>query len=345
MDKSVSTGFPLRDVWLTIVPCLPLIALTILLSSLIRPELELQFLLTVDKPEEHLLFVSKITRNWIHLADILVYYSLGSFHTILSLGIISYYYLSMRKLPRIQYTGSRVFLAVISALLVALVAYYALNSSRIVLTQLGFKAVCEVIREADLATSLTGTTCSNSFSKLTLLAWVPAFAGMITVAFAASYAYGIARELPSYDDCDWRAAIDQRIKALRRSVYALSTVLVSSTLAITMFSHLPTGLLDEASGQARAVSAYAAGVSTFWGALFSLTLMATFAVPAVRILRHTYGYRATGTETAIPQGELQTWLHEHVFVSFRNQFANVFSLMAPLLVGPLSSLISSLVGA
>lgn len=345
MRKSAFSYFPLRDLWLPAVPFLPLIALTILLSSLISPKLELQFLLTVEEPKETLQFISKITRNWIHLGDILVYYSLCSFHTVLCVAIMLYYYSSMRKLPQIQYMGSRVFIAVILVLLVALVAYYALNASHIVLTQLGFKAVCEIIRKAELATSLTGPRCFNSFNKLTLLAWVPAFAGMITVALAAAYAYGIARVLPSYADPDWRTTVEQRVKALRRSVYALSTVLVSSTLTITLFSHLPTGLLDEASGQAKAVSAYAAGISTFWGALFSLTLMATFAAPAVRILRHAYGYRATGTETAITQGELQSWLHEHVFVSFRNQFANVFSLMAPLLVGPLSSLISSLAGA
>jgi len=82
------------------------------------------------------------------------------------------------------------------------------------------------------------------------------------------------------------------------------------------------------------------GLSTFWGALFSLTLMATFATPAFRILRHAYGFEVASKDAA----GVHAWLHDHVFVSVKRQLANLVSLLAPLLVGPLSSLFSSLAG-
>ncbi len=146
---------------------------------------------------------------------------------------------------------------------------------------------------------------------------------------------------PSIEDDEWRTVFIQRTKALQKSVYALSTVLVSSTVAITIFAHLPTGLLTDSSGLATAVSKYAVGLSTFWGALFSLTLVATFAAPAFLLLRQAYGYQSVAEDAA----DLRVWLHEHVFVSIKKQLVNVASLLAPLLVGPLSSLLVSFASA
>jgi len=117
--------------------------------------------------------------------------------------------------------------------------------------------------------------------------------------------------------------------------------LVSSTIAITIFAHFPAGLVKNGSGLATAVSKYASGLSTFWGALFSLTLVATFAAPAFLLLRQAYGHQSVAEDAV----DLGTWLHEHVFVSIKNQLVNVASLLAPLLVGPLSSLLASFAGA
>ena len=197
------------------------------------------------------------------------------------------------------------------------------------------------IEAAKLPTNLVANCFEKGdISKLTLLAWIPTFSGMGAVVFAAGFAYGNAGGLPSFEDPEWRTVFNQRIKALQNSVYALSTVLVSSTIAITFFAHLPTGLLTDSSGLATAVSKYAVGLSTFWGALFSLTLVATFAAPAFLLLRQAYGYESVGKDTA----DHRVWLHEHVFVSIKKQLVNVASLLAPLLVGPLSSLLSSLAG-
>jgi hypothetical protein len=168
---------------------------------------------------------------------------------------------------------------------------------------------------------------------------------MAAVAFAAAFAYANARDLPAaaeMSEAAWREALDRRIKALQRSVYLLSTVLVSSTVTITLFAHLPSSLLLDTRdlALAGAVSKYTTGLSTFWGALFSITLIATFAAPALKLLGEAYGAERQAEDTA----DLQRWLQEHVFQSLKRQLATVFSLLAPLLVGPLSSLLSSVSG-
>ena len=168
---------------------------------------------------------------------------------------------------------------------------------------------------------------------------------MGAVAIAAAFAYANASGLPSSHDKEdpaWRETFDRRVKALQRGIYLLSAVLVSSTVTITLFAHLPSGLVADGEEMklATAVSKYATGLSTFWGALFSITLIATFAVPALRLLGAAYGGEGAGLESA----ELSRWLHEHVFQSIRRQLATVLSLLAPLLVGPLSSLLSGVAG-
>jgi hypothetical protein len=163
---------------------------------------------------------------------------------------------------------------------------------------------------------------------------------MGAVVFAAGFAYGNADGLPGFANPEWRTVFNERIKGLQKSLYALSMVLVASTIVITIFAHLPAGLFKDDSGFGSALSKYAIGLSTFWGALFSLTLAATFAAPAVLLLRHTHGYQSVATDA----GDMQAWLHEHVFVSIKKQLVNVASLLAPLLVGPLSALLASFAG-
>lgn len=337
MPKTASSFFPPKDLWLTLIPLLPLITLTIFLSWLIDPTEYLNFL-KLDESQ----FLAKPGRDYIHLGDMLSYYALASFHVFVCISVICYFLYLVRSLPKREYLKSIVFLVGISMLAVVLVICFALFAEDIVLVQLGFKATCMAIEAAKLPTQLVGGGCfkQGDVSKLSLLAWIPTFSGMAAVIFAAAFAYGNAGGLPSFDDPEWRSVVDRRTKALQRSVYVLSTVLVSSTITITLFAHLPTGLLKGGDGLAKAVSEYALDLSTFWGALFSLTLVATFAAPAFRLLRQAYGYEAVTREPA----DLRAWLHEHVFVSVKKQLVNVVSLLAPLLVGPLSSLLSSLAG-
>ena len=338
-------GFPPSDFWMPAVPLLPLVLATLLLAPLIDPTAELNFLGALPGD-----FIAEPARSYVHLGDILTYGALSAVHSLLCLGVIAAFAAWIARLPAGQRRGALVFLAIGVALIGVYVAVLLVAADRTVLVQLGYKAVCQLLAAAELPTRLVGTgQCfeAGHISALTWLAWVPTFAGMATVAVAAAYAYGAARGLPPLADNDeslWRAALDRRVKALQRGVYLLSAVLVSSTITITVFARLPTALLTagDPPALADAVSAYAAGLGTFWGALFSATLAAAFLAPALGLVARAYGgSRPAGVA---PSADLAAWLHDHLFQSLKRQLATAFSLLAPLLVGPLSSLISGVSG-
>lgn len=334
--------FPVGDAWLPLLPLLPLLLALLLLAPLIEADAQLEFL------QIHGLdFIAEPQRSYVHLGDMLSYHALAAFHSLLCLGVIATFALWTLRLPGARRRGALVFLAVMLALIVALGFYLKEAANEVILVQLGYKAVCQLLDAAALPTDLVrrGACFSAGISHLTWLAWVPTFSGIGATAFAAAFAYGAVRGLPARDtageEAAWRAALDTRVQALQKAVYLLSAVLVSSTVTITLFAHLPVGLLPAGPGSlAAAVATYATGLSTFWGALFSLTLVATFAVPALRLLNHAYGRESRARHS----DELRDWLQAHVFQSLKRQLATVFSLLAPLMVGPLSSLLSSVAG-
>jgi hypothetical protein len=335
------SGFPPRDYWLSLLPMLPLLLAIVLLAPLIEPGAQLKFL------REGLTFIDEPLRSYVHLGDMLSYHALAAFHSLLCLGVVATFTLWIFRLPGPRRQGALIFLAVVLALIVALGLYLKAAANEVILVQLGYKAVCQLLDAAALPTQLVpaGQCFSAGISHLTWLAWVPTFSGIGAVAFAGAFAYGSMRGLPPRGSADdetvWRAALDARVQALQKAVYLLSAVLVSSTVTITLFAHLPVGLLPAGSGSlAAAVSKYATGLSTFWGALFSITLVATFAMPALRLLGAAYGRESKARDS----DDLRDWLQEHVFQSLRRQLATVFSLLAPLLVGPLSSLLASVSG-
>ena len=341
MSRDEAPAFPLRDVWMIVVPVLPLIVFTVLTASLFDPAERLGFL---DIARDR--FVAQPQREYVHLGDMLTYYAVAAFHTLLCLSVIAVLVRWLRGLPARAARSGAVFLIVILLVLVGIGVFFGRNADTLVLVQVGFKAPCRLLEVADLPTQLTVPGCfGGGLSRLTWLAWFPTFSGMVATAFAAAFAYAVARAPVAPEgsaDRDgslavWREQIEQRVRALQHGVYLLSAVLVSSTVTITQFAYLPVGLLTKDGDLAMAVSKYATGLSTLWGALFSVTLIATFAAPALRVFEEAYGRRGAATES----DDLEQWLHEHVFQSVKRQLGTVLSLLAPLLVGPLSNLISS----
>jgi len=334
---------PARDAWLAALPFLPLVALGAALTHLVDPAQQLAFLAydeSVYRPQP--------ARSFVHLGDMLTYYALAGVHVCICLGAAGWFFSRMTRLPAAQRTRAFRFLRTALLILVPLVLFYVIFADDSVIVQLGFKATCVALETARLPTALSGAGCfaPGGISTLTLLAWIPTFSGMGAALFAAACADGSVTNLPSRTEPNWQAALDGRIRTLERSVYVLSAVLVSSTITITLFARLPLGLFPDGSALAGAMSAYVVGLSTFWGGLFTLTLLATFAGPAWQLLRHAEGKGAWRTADAGVEAapDLGAWLQEHVFVTVKRQFGNIVSLLAPLLVGPLSSLLSSLTG-
>ena len=342
MSRAAAPIFPLRDAWLPALPVLPLVLFAAVLSLLLDPARQLDFL-AVDPGH----FVARPQREYIHLGDVLTYVSLAAFHTLLCVAVIATIVVWARRLPARRFQGAGIFFAGVVVLIVAVGMFFAEASNRQVLVQLGYKATCQLVEAADLATGLASGCWTDRISNFTWLAWIPTFSGMAAVAFTAAFAYAATSDPPSApnardrNSAAWRGSLENRIRTLQRSVYLLSAVLVSSTVTITVFAHLPVGLLGSKDGDiALAVSKYATGLSTFWGALFSVTLIATFAAPVLRVLKEAYADDGAARESA----EFRQWLHDHVFQSVKRQLGTVLSILAPLLVGPLSKLLSSFSG-
>lgn len=285
MPKSGPSLLPLKHVWLPAIPLLPLISGAALFRSLVDPQERLSFLKinTAD-------YLGETIREFVHLGDMLTYSSFASIHVVVCVGVIVYLVYMMGKLPSRACRSAVAFSGVAGTLLICLILYFAWKANDLAIVQLGYKAICMSIETADLSTNLaSGCFDEGVYTKLTLLAWVPTFSGMGAVVFAAGFAYGNAQALPAFEDAEWQTVFDKRVAGLQESLYALSLVLVSGTIVVTLFAHLPTALLKDGSGLAAAVSKYAVGLSTFWGALFSLTLVGTFAAPALLSLRQAYG--------------------------------------------------------
>ncbi len=116
-------------------------------------------------------------------------------------------------------------------------------------------------------------------------------------------------------------------------------MLVVTTVTLMLFLQLPAGLLDEPG--ANSINRYALGMTVFWGAVMTLTLVAIF-LPSVLAFRGEASrhLRATQAEQTLSQ-----WLDERGHLSVRRQLANLATMLAPIIVGPLGSLLQSTLGA
>ena len=94
MSRDEAPAFPLRDVWMIVVPVLPLIVFTVLTASLFDPAERLGFL---DIARDR--FVAQPQREYVHLGDMLTYYAVAAFHTLLCLSVIAVLVRWLRGLP------------------------------------------------------------------------------------------------------------------------------------------------------------------------------------------------------------------------------------------------------
>lgn len=336
--------FPSSLPWFLGLPILPLIGGIAILSFLIKPEKPGREFSTFLSGLPDSIFFSEPQRILIHLGDLLTYISAAFFHSILCMLAIGYFVYLICKLPRTLWWRALVFIIFEAALVVLLVWFLHEEANNIMLIQLGYKAVCSMLLQARLGTGIVGDCFGSGVSGLVLLAWIPTFLGMGAVLFAAAFAHAAAGGLPHIRDREWRSAFTTHIDALQRSFYVLSIVLVSSTLAILLFSHMPSGLLNPKApgspGLADAVSTYANGLVVLWGGIFTLTLISTFAPSAYLLFRGAKQHEEAQESAA----EFRTWLYAQVFVSKRHQLGNVVTVLAPLMIGPVWHVLGNLPG-
>ena len=337
--------FPSSLPWSLCLPILPLIGGLAILRGLFDPwkSQEKNFFVFLSNFQADSIFFPKPERILIHLGDILTYVSAASFHSLLCAFAIGYFVYLTCQLPHMLRWRALVFIMLASALLVVVLWPVYKEANEEILVLLGYKAICSMLSHASLGTLIVQEDClSRERDMLTWLAWFPLFLGMSAALFAAAFAHADAGGLPHVRDREWRSAFTTRIKALQRSFYLLSLVLVSSTFTISLFSHMPSGLLNPKATDhpvlAEAVTTYANGLVVLWGGIFTLTLILTFAPSAYLLLRGARRHEEVQESPA----EFRSWLHAEVFVSTQHQLGNVVTMLAPLMIGPIGQLLGTL---
>jgi len=181
----------------------------------------------------------------------------------------------------------------------------------------------------DFTMPFTGET-----TRLSLISDPPFIFGALAVMFAVPVG-AAAASFPKEEPQDWKRELAERVHSLQRAFYALSIVLVTSTLALMLFLQLPAQIAESAFRAE--LFRFAHGLTLFWGATMTLTLIAIFA-PAMIALRQ-YAKQLHGTVASSTNfGE---WFSDHLPTTARRQIANLGAMLAPLLVGPLGSLVQT----
>lgn len=323
---------PLSQLWLVVPPMLPLVCALAFAAAM--PGL-------ADPPGDFSAsLLPEAERRLVHLGNLLTYGAVGLLHVALCLTAVVVFMIRILRLPAAQRDPALATLALGVVILVAFVLYSYAEADRLSLIRLSFKSICELMLQADLGTALVERCYgADNESALSAMSWIPTFLGMAAVATAVGLAAGLAAPIDGEDEASWRRAFEQRSKQLQTLLYALSAVLVTSTLAIVLFASLPVGLLAEGGGR-NAVASFAHGLGAFWGVVFTLTLIGAVLPAAVQL--YVTVRRHQSSEVA--SDEFQAWLREHVYVSTRKQLGNAALLLAPLIAGPAGGLLEKAFG-
>lgn len=168
---------------------------------------------------------------------------------------------------------------------------------------------------------------------------VPTLFGIVAVAFAATGAESLFTEFDNDAGKLNGEVLKAKIAILKRGFQSLSVVLVSTVITAAVSFHLPARLYENEA--AKLVSDYADEVTIFWGAIFTLTLLATYAPHLFRIRSLSQSYAKVLQERE-PGAAQPEWLSDTaLFGNMRSHIGAVFTLLAPLITGSLGNLIQT----
>jgi len=279
-----------------------------------------------------------------HLGSRMTYSAVVFFHAVVCFFAIFYFRDRLREAPKLQrrtaYTAIFVEAGLVLAALVGL-SYTDLAGHK--LTYFNIRAL---LGKAPVGNDLVEAAHLWGISKLSVAVLFPTAFGVVSAVMAACVASLAASVLPDLPETEWLHAFRDRVNTLQESFLLLSAVLVTSTLTASLFFHLPTQVFEfeNDSTLREALVSYARGLSVFWGAIYTLTLIAVFAPPGL-ILRHRVKRFALDQHGVERASEFQEWLsRQGLTLSVKNHLANLAAVMAPLVTGPIGSLIQTLGG-
>lgn len=184
-------------------------------------------------------------------------------------------------------------------------------------------------------------------TPLDLAVLLPTAFGIVAVALMAAAAHAqlqLFRNIIEARGQRQAARIRQVHDRLKRCLYMLGLVLVTSTVAASLFFHLPsrfTAKNAEAAGLLRRFGEFASEISLFWGAVFSLTLAAAVGLPLLLLQeRVRRSLEPPPLGTASDEGR-QLLTGSGTLAEGREQLKFIAALLAPLAAGPMANFINS----
>jgi hypothetical protein len=177
-------------------------------------------------------------------------------------------------------------------------------------------------------------------TKLSMFVYIPHIFSIATVAVAVAVAGSVIGNLQQFTVPDWQKRFDEGVKSLQFCFFGLSAVLVTSTATATLFFQFPVSFTIVETSTATVLTEYARTLAVFWGTVYTLTLVATFA-PAALILRSLIRRYEQGAESSV---EFKQWLTDKALISPIKLITTFLAALAPLLFGAAENLIKFLPG-
>jgi hypothetical protein len=270
-----------------------------------------------------------------HFGDRLSYATLVYLQLVACLAVLGYYGLCLRELDPARRRGAvRVLAATVGFALLAMAPVRALGSAAYAVT---FQNIRDLLQQAAVTQDFTLPAyrlAGIEFTPIAIVSGLAFLLGILAVIAAVPVAAATATFAPGADAA-WQARFAERMRLLQHAFYALSIVLVTSTLALMLFFQLPAALASGA--EQLGLQRYARGLTVFWGATMTMTLMAVF-VPPLLALRAAA--RARHRAAGLSQ-DFDRWLAEHAPLSVQRQLANLAAMLGPIMVGPLGTVVQS----
>ncbi|WP_282609774.1 hypothetical protein [Pelagibius sp. Alg239-R121] len=169
---------------------------------------------------------------------------------------------------------------------------------------------------------------------------LPTLFGIAATIFAATGAESLFADFDKEASKLNQLELKAKIAILKRGFQSLSVVLVSTIIAAAIAFHLPARLY-QGEGE-KLINAYADELTIFWGAIFTLTLIATYAPHLFRLRSLSKAY-AKQLRKSQPDSSLPDWLSDTaLFGNLQTHLGAIFTLLAPLITGSIGSVIQSL---
>ena len=227
---------------------------------------------------------------------------------------------------------------------------------------------------------------SPRLAGIDALGWavlVPTLIGIIGVGITSAAAGAGLRALPDpppLPDPHYEAKLKNVLGRLKRLLYVLTIGLVTSTIAVSLFFHLPAKLAENSGSAAPAITYEAIGtmdkaqldlaaaraaardriaardaaglaeirkkiddyggeVTIFWGAIFTLILLATGAVPLLLLQRDVRIYAENSRDAEAVEAAQQRLGASGLLTGGLDQVKLIGAVVAPLASGPIASFV------